>query len=168
MIWNDKRPDTAARTLTCVMASALMILSATAGVAAEGESKPAEPKRVKHSSGLIVVLVQPGKGRPIKAGQTAVVHYTGWLDAGGWKKGDKFDSSVDRGRPFSVENVGSGRVIQGWNDGIASHGSLSGMRVGEKRQLLIPGRLGYGARGSGSKIPPNARLIFDVEMLEIR
>jgi len=126
-----------------------------------------EPKRIRHPNGLVVVVLKPGKG-PIRSGETAVVHYTGWLDAGGGKKGKKFDSSLDRGRPFSVQNVGSGRVIQGWNDGIAPHGSLSGMRVGERRRLLIPARLGYGARGAGANIPPNANLIFDVEMLEIR
>jgi peptidylprolyl isomerase len=147
-----------------------MILGGAASVAS-AEEKPAPertPSRVKHTSGLIVVVVEPGGGAPIKKGQTAVVHYTGWLDKGGWEKGAKFDSSRDRGKPFSVVNVGSARVIQGWNDGIAPHGSLSGMRVGEKRQLLIPPRLGYGDRGAGAKIPPNSRLIFDVELLEIR
>lgn len=135
---------------------------------AQEPAETPEPKRVRHSSGLVVVIVEPGSGRPIKAGETAEVHYTGWLDAGGGEKGAKFDSSRDRGRPFSVQNVGAGRVIQGWNDGIAPHESLSGMRVGEKRQLLIPARLGYGARGAGAKIPPNAKLIFDVELLAIR
>jgi len=146
---------------------AAIFVGATA-VAEHHEAEAAAPKRIKHPGGLIVVVVQPGTGSPIKKGQTAVVHYTGWLDKGGWEKGEKFDSSRDRGRPFSVQNVGAGRVIQGWNDGIAPHGSLSGMRVGEKRTLLIPPRLGYGPRGAGAKIPPNARLIFDVELLEIR
>jgi peptidylprolyl isomerase len=154
-----------------IFAAALVVGFLAAGIASadEQDQKAREPARVKHPSGLIVVILEPGSGAPIKAGQTAIVHYTGWLDAGGWEKGEKFDSSVDRGRPFPVENVGSGRVIQGWNDGIAPHGSLSGMRVGEKRQLLIPARLAYGERGAaGGKIPPNARLIFDVELLEIR
>jgi peptidylprolyl isomerase len=156
------------RDLAIAIALAL-VFAGGAPLASAAEEEPAarKPNRVKHTSGLIVV-VEPGAGAPIKKGQTAVVHYTGWLDKGGWEKGEKFDSSRDRGKPFSVTNVGSARVIQGWNDGIAPHGSLSGMRVGEKRQLLIPARLGYGARGAGAKIPPNSRLIFDVELLEIR
>ena len=160
------------RTTGALAISTALAIACTsvASLASAEEKEPAarEPNRVKHTSGLIVVVVEPGKGAPIKKGQTAVVHYTGWLDKGGWKQGAKFDSSRDRGQPFAVQNVGSGRVIQGWNDGIAPHGSLSGMRVGEKRQLLIPARLGYGARGAGAKIPPNSRLIFDVELLEIR
>jgi FKBP-type peptidyl-prolyl cis-trans isomerase FkpA len=97
-----------------------------------------------------------------------VVHYTGWLDAGSWKKGAKFDSSRDRGRPFSVLNIGTGRVIPGWNQGIPPNGEVAGMRVGEQRRLLIPAELAYGARGAGRAIPPNANLIFDVELVEIR
>jgi FKBP-type peptidyl-prolyl cis-trans isomerase len=156
------------QTALTVALSVTLMFCGSAAFADSHEGAAPEPKRVKHPSGLIVVVIEPGTGAPIKKGQTAVVHYTGWLDAGDWKKGEKFDSSLDRGKPFPVRNVGSGRVIQGWNDGIAPHGSLSGMRVGEKRQLLIPAKLGYGSRGAGAKIPPNARLIFDVEMLEIR
>jgi peptidylprolyl isomerase len=153
--------------LALALSLALMVCG-SAAFADSHEGAAPEPKRVEHPSGLIVVIVEPGTGEPIEKGQTAVVHYTGWLDAGDWKKGEKFDSSLDRGKPFPVRNVGSGRVIKGWNDGIAPHGSLSGMRLGEKRQLLIPAKLGYGSRGAGAKIPPNARLIFDIEMLEIR
>ena len=113
-------------------------------------------------------LGQPGAGPAIEAGQTAIMHYTGWLDAGGWEKGEKFDSSRDRGQPFPVQNVGAGRVIKGWNQGIAPNGGFAGMRVGEQRRLMIPAELAYGARGAGRAIPPNANLIFDVELLEIR
>ena len=99
-----------------------------------------------------------GDGPVATAGQRVDVHYTGWLDAGDAKKGEKFDSSVDRGRPFSFP-LGMGRVIRGWDEGVA------GMKVGGKRTLYIPAKLGYGARGAGRAIPPNADLIFDVEVL---
>jgi FKBP-type peptidyl-prolyl cis-trans isomerase len=124
--------------------------------------------RLEHENGLIIEVLEPGTGAEIAAGQTALMHYTGWLDAGDWEKGAKFDSSLDRGQPFPVQNVGAGRVIQGWNQGIAPNGDAAGMRVGEKRRLMIPAALGYGARGTGPKIPPNSNLIFDIELLEIR
>jgi peptidylprolyl isomerase len=101
-----------------------------------------------------------GTGAQPKAGQSVQVHYTGWLDQGG-KKGTKFDSSRDRGQPFSF-TIGQGQVIQGWDEGVAS------MKVGGKRTLVIPAALGYGARGAGGVIPPGATLIFDVELLGVR
>jgi len=115
---------------------------------------------VTTSSGLQMIDTQAGTGAQPKAGQTAVVHYTGYLfDKGA--KGKKFDSSVDRGQPFEFP-VGAGRVIKGWDEGVAS------MKVGGKRTLIIPPALGYGERGAGGVIPPNATLIFDVELLGVK
>jgi FKBP-type peptidyl-prolyl cis-trans isomerase len=110
-------------------------------------------------TGLSYKDVEIGKGTEAVPGRTVDVHYTGWLDADG-NKGKKFDSSVDRGVPFSFP-LGAGRVIKGWDEGVA------GMKVGGKRTLMIPSELGYGARGAGGVIPPNAKLIFDVELLEV-
>lgn len=96
-----------------------------------------------------------GDGEEATAGNTVTVHYTGWLT-----NGTKFDSSVDRGRPFQFP-LGGGRVIAGWDQGVA------GMKVGGKRKLTIPPELGYGARGAGGVIPPNATLVFEVELLGV-
>jgi FKBP-type peptidyl-prolyl cis-trans isomerase FkpA len=97
-----------------------------------------------------------GSGAEAKAGDTVSVHYTGWLT-----DGTKFDSSVDRGQPFSFQ-LGAGRVIAGWDEGVA------GMKVGGKRILVIPSNLGYGTSGAGGVIPPNATLIFEVELLDVQ
>ena len=118
-------------------------------------SSPAAPATT--SSGLRYTDEVVGTGAQPKAGQSVQVHYTGWLDDGG-RKGKKFDSSRDRGQPFSFP-LGQGRVIPGWDEGVAS------MKVGGKRTLIIPPALGYGASGAGGVIPPNATLIFDVELL---
>ncbi len=112
------------------------------------------------SSGLRYIEHEAGAGEKAKAGDNVVVHYTGWLYVDG-EKGNRFDSSVDRGQPFNFP-LGAGRVISGWDEGVA------GMRPGGKRTLIIPPALGYGARGAGGVIPPNATLMFDVELLEIR
>lgn len=101
-----------------------------------------------------------GTGPEPRAGQTVEVHYTGWLYEHG-SKGAKFDSSRDRGKPFSFR-IGEGQVIAGWDQGVAT------MHVGGKRTLIIPAELGYGARGAGGAIPPNATLLFDVELLGVR
>jgi len=101
-----------------------------------------------------------GTGPEPKAGQSVSVHYTGWLDQNG-QKGKKFDSSRDRGQPFSF-TLGAGQVIAGWDQGVAT------MKTGGKRTLVIPPELGYGARGAGGVIPPNATLIFDVELIGAR
>jgi FKBP-type peptidyl-prolyl cis-trans isomerase len=115
-----------------------------------------EPKVIKTESGLQYVDLKEGTGERARAGDTVEVHYTGWL-----KNGKKFDSSVDRGRPFSFP-LGAGKVIKGWDEGVA------GMRVGGKRKLIIPPELGYGRRGAGNVIPPDAELIFEVELLKIK
>ncbi|HWA70951.1 MAG TPA: FKBP-type peptidyl-prolyl cis-trans isomerase [Polyangiaceae bacterium] len=111
-------------------------------------------------SGLSFEDTQVGTGASPSKGQTCVMHYTGWLYDGS-AKGAKFDSSVDRGRPFSFP-IGTGRVIKGWDEGVAD------MKVGGKRTLIIPPALGYGAAGAGGVIPPNATLLFEVELLELR
>lgn len=107
--------------------------------------------------------LEEGSGPAVQSGQTAVVHYTGWLYSAGApeNKGLKFDSSRDAGRPFPFR-VGAGEVIAGWDQGVA------GMKVGGQRRLVIPPELGYGERGAGGVIPPAATLVFDVELLEIR
>jgi peptidylprolyl isomerase len=101
-----------------------------------------------------------GTGESPRPGQTCMMHYTGWLWVDG-TKGSKFDSSLDRGRPFSF-SIGRGQVIKGWDEGVAS------MKVGGKRTLLIPPDLGYGSRGAGGVIPPDATLLFEVELLELK
>ena len=115
------------------------------------KEKPAET-----SSGLQYLDLVKGSGREAHVGETASVHYTGWL-----KDGTKFDSSLDRGQPFQFR-LGAGRVIRGWDEGIV------GMNIGSKRKLIIPPYLGYGKRGAGRVIPPNATLIFEVELLDLR
>jgi FKBP-type peptidyl-prolyl cis-trans isomerase len=109
--------------------------------------------------GLIVQDLTVGTGDIAKSGSKVTVHYTGWLFTAS-EKGAKFDSSKDRGEPF-VFPLGKGHVIKGWDEGVA------GMKVGGKRQLTIPPELGYGARGAGGVIPPNATLLFEVELLKV-
>lgn len=112
------------------------------------------------ASGLKIEDSQVGTGASPKSGDTCVMHYTGWLYDNG-TKGAKFDSSVDRGQPFAF-TIGVGQVIKGWDEGVSS------MKVGGKRTLIIPPELGYGARGAGRVIPPNATLLFEVELLGIQ
>jgi FKBP-type peptidyl-prolyl cis-trans isomerase len=123
--------------------------------AARGLGTPTENPVVTTASGLQYIDVKDGEGDAATAGQIAVVHYTGWL-----VNGTKFDSSVDRGQPFKFP-LGAERVIKGWDEGVA------GMKPGGVRKLVIPADLGYGSRGAGGVIPPNATLIFEVELLGV-
>ncbi|MGB7624139.1 MAG: FKBP-type peptidyl-prolyl cis-trans isomerase [Terriglobia bacterium] len=119
----------------------------------------AEPKEVTTPSGLKYIDHKVGTGDEAVKGMTVDVHYTGWLYEGG-KRTKKFDSSVDRGKPFSFK-LGAGQVIRGWDEGV------QGMKVGGKRELIIPPSLGYGARDVGDGlIPPNSTLDFEVELLK--
>jgi FKBP-type peptidyl-prolyl cis-trans isomerase len=111
--------------------------------------KPSNPMELQ------IQILKEGQGTVAKAGDIVFVHYTGWLE-----NGTKFDSSLDRGQPFQFV-LGAGQVIQGWDQGVL------GMKVGEKRKLIIPAALGYGNAGAGGVIPPNAVLIFEVELLKI-
>ena len=115
----------------------------------------AEENVVTTDSGLQYVVINEGDGAQPQAGQRVFVHYVGTLE-----DGTKFDSSRDRGRPFDF-TIGRGQVIKGWDEGVGD------MKVGDRRKLIIPPELGYGARGAGGVIPPNATLIFDVELLRI-
>ncbi len=114
-------------------------------------------------SELQIIDQQVGEGKEAVAGKPVVVHYTGWLydESAADNKGNKFDSSRDRNDPFMF-NLGAGQVIKGWDQGVA------GMKVGGQRTLVIPAGLGYGARGAGGVIPPNATLVFDVELLDVQ
>jgi peptidylprolyl isomerase len=138
-----------------------MLIRAAAIAAALAFAVPvvAQTRPVTTASGLQYIDTKVGTGAT-GAGKTATVHYTGWLYQNG-QKGRKFDSSVDRGQPFSFP-VGGGQVIKGWDEGVAT------MKVGDKRTLIIPPSLGYGARGAGGVIPPNATLMFDVELLGVK
>lgn len=140
---------------TFATAVALFLFAATLAYADTGAPSKTKGKPVTTPSGLKYWELKKGSGAVAKAGDSVQVHYTGWLT-----EGKKFDSSVDRGSPFSFK-LGAGMVIKGWDEGVA------GMKVGGKRQLHIPAELGYGARGAGDAIPPNAELIFDVELIGV-
>jgi FKBP-type peptidyl-prolyl cis-trans isomerase FkpA len=140
--------------LAWALVTALTVCATTAATA-----QPAE-KAVTTPSGLQIIDSKVGTGATPKTGQICVMHYTGWLYEGG-AKGKKFDSSLDHGQPFEFP-IGTQRVIAGWDEGVAT------MKVGGKRTLIIPPQLGYGARGAGGVIPPNATLIFEVELLGVK
>jgi peptidylprolyl isomerase len=147
------------RVLSRRAAVAAALSVATTGVIAMSQAADAQPVTTT-PSGLKIIDIKVGTGPAPKPGQTCVMHYTGWLYENGTKSA-KFDSSLDRNQPFSFP-IGQHQVIAGWDEGVAT------MKVGGKRTLIIPPDLGYGARGAGGVIPPNATLIFDVELLGVK
>lgn len=142
--------------------ASLVCIMLLGGCSCERETKKMEKQKTTTNSGLKYTILQaaPADAKVAEKGHQTTVHYTGWLDDNG-QPGAKFDSSVDRGTPFTFA-LGGGMVIRGWDEGV------QGMKVGEKRRLIIPADLGYGSRGAGSVIPPGATLIFDVELLEVK
>jgi FKBP-type peptidyl-prolyl cis-trans isomerase FkpA len=146
----------------CTVWSAVVVAAGALSLPllAQPQTKPNEPakevgKEIVSASGLKYVDEKIGDGAEAKAGSVVTVHYTGWLE-----NGTKFDSSLDRNSPFRFK-LGAGQVIRGWDEGVA------GMRIGGKRKLIIPPDLGYGRQGAGGVIPPNATLIFQVELLGV-
>jgi peptidylprolyl isomerase len=152
---SDRQVMIAIRTACAAVALALTVATAPLASVAAATSQVIEmPDGLKYTDDKI------GDGAAAASGEKVTVHYTGWLDNAG-AKGKKFDSSIDRGEPFSF-TLGAQQVIAGWDEGVA------GMKVGGRRTLIIPPELGYGARGAGGVIPPNATLIFDVELLKVK
>jgi FKBP-type peptidyl-prolyl cis-trans isomerase FkpA len=141
------------------VAALAVALAASLSIGASG-ARAQQGAVVTTPTGVQMIDQKVGTGVQPKKGQTVVVDYTGWLYQNG-AKGAKFDSSLDRGYPFMFK-LGTGQVIQGWDDGVAS------MKVGGKRTLIIPPNMGYGTRGAGESIPPNATLMFDVELLDVK
>lgn len=137
------------------MRQRLLFIFCTLMLLGASHAETAEPATVTTDSGLKYQVLKAGEGAVAKSGQNVKVHYTGWLT-----DGTKFDSSVDRNQPFEFK-LGAKQVIAGWDEGVA------GMKVGEKRRLTIPSKLGYGKRGAGRVIPPDATLIFEVELLDV-
>jgi FKBP-type peptidyl-prolyl cis-trans isomerase len=144
-------------TRTACAALALGLIAATVPLAG---AIAADSKVIEMPDGLKYTDTKTGTGAAATAGTKVSVHYTGWLSSNG-AKGKKFDSSLDRGQPFEF-TLGAHQVIAGWDEGVA------GMKVGGARTMTIPPELGYGARGAGGVIPPNATLIFDVELLGVQ
>jgi peptidylprolyl isomerase len=153
----------AVRSGICALSFLAAIMAAQPAGSAPTTAAPAVTKgsrMITTASGLSYVDSVEGTGPSPKPNDTCVMHYTGWLSDGG-KPGQKFDSSLDRGQSFAFR-IGVGQVIKGWDEGVLT------MKKGGKRTLHIPAALGYGARGAGGVIPPNADLIFEVELLDIR
>jgi FKBP-type peptidyl-prolyl cis-trans isomerase len=142
--------------LAALVLGGLSLAACSSPPATPQNTTSASAKEVTMPDGLKYTEDQVGAGAEATAGKTAVVHYTGWL-----MDGTKFDSSVDRNQPFSFP-LGAGQVIKGWDEGV------QGMKVGGKRTLVIPPALGYGARGAGNVIPPNATLKFEVQLLDVK
>jgi peptidylprolyl isomerase len=152
------------RTFRCTAVLIVALAMASGGIVLIGAPATAAAqtagKTMTTASGLQITDSKVGTGATPKPGQICVMHYTGWLYEDG-QKGKKFDSSVDRNEPFEFP-IGQHQVIAGWDEGVAT------MKVGGKRTLIIPPALGYGARGAGGVIPPNATLIFEVELLGVK
>ena len=142
------------------LAGAALALAILAVSTPLGRSDAADNQVTEMPDGLKYTDSKTGDGATARSGNKVSVHYTGWLSDNG-AKGKKFDSSVDRGQPFQF-TLGAKQVIAGWDEGVA------GMKVGGKRTLTIPPELGYGSRGAPGAIPPNATLIFDVELLQVQ
>jgi FKBP-type peptidyl-prolyl cis-trans isomerase FkpA len=142
--------------LGIVVGAAVLAVLVAACAQSQAPSGGSGGQEVTTPSGLKYQDAKVGSGAEAKAGQTVAVHYTGWLT-----NGTKFDSSKDRGQPFNFR-LGGGQVIKGWDEGV------QGMKIGGVRKLTIPADLGYGARGAGGVIPPNATLVFEVELLDVK
>jgi FKBP-type peptidyl-prolyl cis-trans isomerase len=142
--------------LGIVLGTAVLAVMVAACSQSQAPSGGGGGQEVTTASGLKYTDEKVGTGAEAKAGQRVSVHYTGWLT-----NGTKFDSSKDRGQPFTFA-LGGGQVIKGWDEGV------QGMKVGGVRKLTIPADLGYGARGAGGVIPPNATLVFEVELLDVK
>ncbi len=158
-------PCLLSRWISVAVAAALALapLGTTIAQAAETAPLPSQSKMDAKKMQLQKTDTKVGTGAEALPGKLAVVHYTGWLydPTAPDKKGRKFDSSLDRNSPFSFP-IGGGRVIRGWDEGVA------GMRVGGQRTLVIPPDMAYGSRGAGGVIPPDATLLFDIELLDVR
>jgi len=142
--------------VACIVTLSAQEITMAASSGAKGNIPELKAKSVTTPSGLSYQDAKVGTGASPVKGKPVKVHYTGWL-----VNGTKFDSSVDRKEPFTF-NIGAGQVIPGWDEGVMT------MKVGGKRRLTIPANLGYGVRGAGGVIPPNATLIFDVELLDVQ
>ncbi|MDO8466280.1 MAG: FKBP-type peptidyl-prolyl cis-trans isomerase [Gallionella sp.] len=147
---------------TLFLPLALLLTAGVFSITACSERSDTQ-KRSDVVAELVKTDIKPGEGTEAAAGHNVSVHYTGWLynEAAPYHKGPKFDSSHDRNQPFEFQ-IGAGRVIKGWEQGVA------GMKVGGQRTLVIPAYLGYGPIGAGEKIPPNAALVFEIELLAMR
>lgn len=146
-----------------VFSAAFALSACQAGTESNKSTTEGNTAMTQNITELVKIDTEVGSGREAESGFNVTVHYTGWLydPSKPDNKGEKFDSSVDRGEPFAFY-LGGGQVIQGWDQGFA------GMKIGGKRTLIIPPEMGYGARGAGGVIPPNATLIFDVELLGVK
>jgi FKBP-type peptidyl-prolyl cis-trans isomerase FkpA len=145
------------------MRRVLLLLSLSLPAWLLGGCTPPGPPPGGSIAAFQMIDEQVGSGAEARPGNQVTVHYTGWLydQTAKDQRGEKFDASADHGQPFSF-TLGGGQVIRGWDEGVA------GMRVGGKRKLMIPAEYGYGASGAGGVIPPNASLVFDVELLDVK